>query len=63
MDLTIIFIHLTHTKQTNLTFRVYDRFGKLILETRDWTKKRNGTKANIPTAAGTYVWMLDYNGR
>jgi len=48
-------------KATNLIFRVYNRSGELIFETRDWTKRWNGTKASIPQPSGTYIWMLDYN--
>ena len=48
-------------KATNLLFRVYNRIGQLMFETKDWTKKWNGTTANIKQPPGTYLWMLDYN--
>ena len=48
-------------KATNLTFRVYNRFGELIYETKDWTKKWDGTKNSMQQPAGTYIWILDYN--
>jgi gliding motility-associated-like protein len=48
-------------KATNLIFRVYNRFGNLIFETRDWTKKWDGTKNGMPQPTGTYIWVLDYN--
>ncbi len=48
-------------KATNLVFRVYNRFGALIFETRDWTKKWDGTKNSMSQPTGTYVWILDYN--
>jgi gliding motility-associated-like protein len=48
-------------KATDLLFRVYNRLGELIFETRDWTKKWNGTKAGIPQPTGTYIWVLNYN--
>ncbi len=47
-------------KATNLLFRIYNRFGKLVFETKDWTKKWDGTLANIPQATGTYIWILEY---
>jgi gliding motility-associated-like protein len=48
-------------KATNLTFRIYNRFGNLIFETRDWSKKWDGTKNGMPQPTGTYIWVLDYN--
>jgi len=48
-------------KATNLIFRVYNRFGELIFETKDWTRKWDGTKNDLQQPAGTYIWMLSYN--
>jgi len=48
-------------KATNLVFRVYNRSGQLIFETRDWSKKWDGTLHGIPQASGVYVWTLEYN--
>jgi len=48
-------------KATNLIFRVYNRFGNLIFETKDRTKKWDGTKNGMQQPTGTYVWILDYN--
>ena len=44
----------------NLEFRVFNRFGQLVFETRDWTKKWDGTIGGLPQATGTYVWTLQY---
>ena len=44
----------------NLEFRVYNRFGQLVFETRDWTQKWNGTINGKPQETGTYVWTLRY---
>ena len=30
-------------KATNLLFKIYNRFGRLVFETKDWTKKWDGT--------------------
>jgi len=45
---------------TNLIFRVYNRYGQLIFETRDWTKKWDGTMKGIKQASDVYVWILEY---
>ncbi len=47
-------------KATNLLFKVYNRFGKLVFETKDWTKKWDGKIKGILQQQGTYVWILSY---
>jgi gliding motility-associated-like protein len=47
-------------KATNLTFKVYNRFGHIVFETNDWAKKWDGTINGTPQPAGTYVWTLNY---
>lgn len=47
-------------KASNLLFRVYNRYGQLVFETRDWSRKWNGKVNGIPQPTGVYVWMLDY---
>ncbi len=47
-------------KATNLLFRVFNRYGQMIFETRDWTIKWDGTFKNIQQPSGTYVWTLDF---
>ena len=47
-------------KATNLLFRVYNRYGDLIFETKDWTKKWDGTYRGVPQATSVFVWTLDY---
>ncbi|MGI8950591.1 MAG: gliding motility-associated C-terminal domain-containing protein [Chitinophagaceae bacterium] len=47
-------------KADNLEFRVYNRLGQLVFETKDWTKKWDGKINGEPQASGTYVWMLSY---
>ncbi|GAC1531143.1 MAG: hypothetical protein NVS3B15_10400 [Sediminibacterium sp.] len=47
-------------KTANLVFRVYNRYGQVIFETRDWTRKWDGRLSGIPQPSGTYVWTLDY---
>lgn len=47
-------------KATDLHFRVYNRLGQLVFETRDWTRKWDGRFNSQPVPTGTYVWMLQY---
>jgi len=48
-------------KATNLLLRIYNRHGQLLFETRDWTKKWDGTVRGMKQATDTFVWMLEYN--
>ncbi len=48
-------------KATNLVFRVYNRIGQQVFETRDWTRKWDGRIGGVEQPTGVYVWMLDYN--
>jgi gliding motility-associated-like protein len=45
---------------SELHFLVFNRFGQLVFETRDWTKKWDGRMNGKPVETGTYVWMLSY---
>jgi gliding motility-associated-like protein len=47
-------------KARDLLFRVYNRTGQLLFETRDWTNKWDGTFKGSPQDPGTYVWILNY---
>ncbi len=47
----------------NLIFRIYNRFGQLIFESRDWQKKWDGNVNGQPQGSGTYVWTLMYTLR
>jgi gliding motility-associated-like protein len=47
-------------KATNLEFRVYNRYGMLVFETRDWTHKWDGTLNGVPQNSGGYAWTLRY---
>ena len=47
-------------KATDLQFRVYDRWGRTVFETRDWTRKWDGTINGVPQPTGVYVWILQY---
>jgi gliding motility-associated-like protein len=46
-------------------FRVFNRFGQLMFETRQWMQGWDGTFNGKPATSGTYVWMIkgiDKNG-
>ncbi len=47
-------------KATDLLFRVFNRVGQLVFETRDWTKRWDGRFKGQPADVGTYVWILIY---
>jgi gliding motility-associated-like protein len=44
----------------NLLFRIYNRNGQLIFETKDWTRKWDGTVNGNLQSMSTYVWTLEY---
>lgn len=50
-------------KADNLVFRVYNRFGQMVFETKDWTKKWDGTVNGQAQPTGTFVWTLQYIDR
>ncbi|HUQ66757.1 MAG TPA: PKD domain-containing protein [Flavitalea sp.] len=47
----------------NLVFRVYNRFGQIVFETKDWQRKWDGNVNGQPQTSGTYVWSLVYTLR
>jgi gliding motility-associated-like protein len=47
----------------NLDFKVFNRYGQLVFETTDWTKKWDGTVGGRPEPPGTFVWILKYTDR
>ncbi len=48
-------------KATNITFRVFNRFGQLLFESHDMYGKWDGSVSGLKQPAGAYVWTLDYN--
>lgn len=47
-------------KAKNLVFKVFNRFGQLVFETKDFMKKWDGNYKGIKQQTGTYVWTLQY---
>jgi gliding motility-associated-like protein len=45
---------------TNLKFQVFNRYGQLVFETRDWSKKWDGKINGHQQDTGTYIWTLSY---
>lgn len=53
-------------KVTDLHFRVFDRKGQIVFESRDWSRKWDGRLGGVEQTTGVYVWTLEYtevNGR
>jgi gliding motility-associated-like protein len=50
-------------KADKLEFKVYNRYGQLVFETKDWTKKWDGSINGEAQGTGTYVWTLRYINR
>jgi len=47
-------------KATDLLFRVYNRVGQMVFETRDWRSKWDGSFKGQGADPATYVWILIY---
>lgn len=47
-------------KATDLRFEVYNRYGQLVWQTADWTRRWDGRVNGSPAPVGTYVWFLRY---
>lgn len=47
-------------KATNLLFRVYNRNGHIVFQTKDWTHKWDGRIKGELQPTGVYVWTLEY---
>lgn len=50
-------------KAVDLYFAIYNRWGQLVFQTRNWQEKWDGKVNGIPQGSGTYVWMLQYTHR
>lgn len=47
-------------KADNLLFKVYNRYGQIIFESKDYSKKWDGRLNSVPQPSGTYVWTFSY---
>ncbi|MBL7743350.1 MAG: gliding motility-associated C-terminal domain-containing protein, partial [Chitinophagaceae bacterium] len=50
-------------KADNLDFKVFNRWGQLVFQSGDWTKKWDGRINGIPQATNVYVWTLNFTHR
>ena len=55
---------LSKINQTIKIFRIYNRWGQLIFETKDFNHKWDGSFDGLPQPSGTYIYYLlvDCNG-
>ena len=54
------FYPLNAYKTQNLLFRVYNRFGQIVFETRDWQQKWDGRIGGKEQGPSTFSWTLSY---
>jgi len=45
---------------TELEFMVYNRYGQLVFESHDWSRKWDGTISGKQQPTGTFLWTLRY---
>ena len=50
-------------KADNLQFKIFNRWGQLVFESKNWRDKWNGTIKGIRQDSGIYVWFLQYTHR
>lgn len=51
---------LNLSSATNMQFLVFNRYGQLVFETRNGTRKWDGTINGIAQPTGSYIWTLRY---
>jgi len=50
-------------KADNYQFKVYNRWGQLVFQSRNWQEKWDGRISGQVQPTGVYVWMLSYTHR
>lgn len=50
-------------KADNLLFKVYNRWGQLVFQSKTWRDRWDGKVNGILQTTGVYVWMLSYTHR
>jgi gliding motility-associated-like protein len=45
---------------TEYILRIFDRYGKLVFQTEDFSRGWNGTYNGLQAESGTFVWMASY---
>jgi gliding motility-associated-like protein len=47
-------------KAINLEFKIFNRWGQLVFESRNWQEKWDGKIGGVPQTTGVYAWFLRY---
>lgn len=47
-------------KADNYEFRIYNRWGQLVFQSKNWKEKWDGRVNGVLQTTGVYVWMLNY---
>jgi gliding motility-associated-like protein len=50
-------------KADNYQFKVYNRWGQLVFESKNWKERWDGKVKGALQGSGVYVWMLRYTNR
>jgi gliding motility-associated-like protein len=51
---------LNALKADDLHFKIFNRFGQVVFESRDWTKKWDGRIRGAEQPTGVYAWLLSF---
>jgi gliding motility-associated-like protein len=51
---------LNALKADDLRFRVFNRMGQLVFETKDWTRQWDGNINGVLQDTGIYAWLLSF---
>jgi gliding motility-associated-like protein len=50
-------------KAGGLTFKIYNKLGKVVFQSNDYASKWDGNTSGEKQPAGTYIWTLDYTDK
>jgi gliding motility-associated-like protein len=50
-------------KADQYEFKVYNRWGQLVFQTRDWRQAWDGRISGVQQGSDVFVWMLSYTHR
>lgn len=55
-----VFRVLNAVKADKFDFKIYNRWGQLVYQTKDWKQGWDGSYKGQPQSTGTYIWMMRY---